>query len=138
MSNSTYQTKQKTVISSALESLKERELTCDEIVDILKMQGTPVGKATLYRFLENLVDVGKVRKTKYPGEKSAKFQYIDEEMNCQSHLHLKCISCGKLIHLGCDFMGGVYDHVLEHHGFVIDNSRTYIMGQCENCRLKEV
>ncbi len=137
MSNFTYKTKQKALISSLLESVKGQELTCDEISDKLKSQGTPVGKATLYRYLENLTDSGKVRKTKYPGEKSAKFQYIDEEMDCNSHLHLKCRECGILIHLGCDFMNEVYGHVLEHHGFVIDYSRTYIMGVCESCRCKE-
>lgn len=134
----TYNTKQKQLISQILTDNMSKDLTCDEIADILKKNGTPVGKATLYRFLENLSQKGLVRKTVSAGTKSATFQLVDKEMCCDSHLHLKCTECGKLIHLGCDFMNGVSSHLLEHHKFKIDNSQTVILGVCENCGKGEV
>lgn len=134
----TYNTKQKQLISQILSENRNQDLTCDEIGDILKEKGTPVGKATLYRYLDSLCKNGLARKTVSANTKSATFQLVDKEMSCETHLHLKCTGCGKLIHLGCDFMNGVSSHVLEHHKFRIDNSQTVILGVCENCAKGEV
>lgn len=133
MSGSSYNTKQKQLITKLLIDNKTHQFTCEEISDLLKNNGTPVGKATLYRYLEKLSVTGEVRKFIEPGSKSAYFQYIDNELNCKEHLHLMCTDCGKLIHLGCDFMNGVGEHILNHHKFRIDNSKTVIYGLCENC-----
>ena len=134
----TYNTKQKQLISDILIENKSRDLTCDEIADVLKDRGTPVGKATLYRYLERLNKDGSIRKTVAPGAKSATFQFIDKEMRCESHLHLKCTGCGQLTHLGCDFMNSVSEHVFKHHKFKIDNTQTVILGLCEKCSQEEV
>lgn len=131
-----YNTRQKQIILDCLKENSHRLLTCDEISDILKASGTPVGKATLYRFLDSLVLSGDARKLSDDSKKCAAYQLIDKEMDCHSHMHLKCTDCGKLIHLGCDFMSGVGEHILEHHQFRIDNSRTVIFGLCSACSEK--
>lgn len=133
MANSTYNTKQKKLIKTILTDNKHRQLTCDEISDMLKNEGTPVGKTTVYRFLQKLSESGEVRKFTDTDGKSTSFQYIDKELNCEGHLHLRCTECGKLFHLGCDFMNGVGEHIQKHHRFKIDNSKTVILGLCENC-----
>lgn len=133
MSKVTYNTRQKKLIYDLLLKNRHSQLSCESIVDLLKEEGTPVGKTTVYRFLEALSLKGEVRKYVDSQEKTAVYQYIDKSLNCESHLHLKCISCGKLIHLGCEFMDSVGEHVLKHHNFRIDNSRTVILGCCEEC-----
>lgn len=133
MSVTVYNTKQKKFIEKILHDNKDTQLTCEQIVDLLKSHNTPVGKATVYRFLENLTVRGEVRKSLSTDGKSSAYQFIDKSMNCDAHLHLKCTSCGKLIHLGCEFMHGVDEHVRQHHAFRIDNSKTVILGLCENC-----
>lgn len=129
----TYNTKQKQIIYNFLSENSSELLTCDEILDGLKQQSTPVGKATLYRFLDMLVSSGDARKVMDESKKSAAYQLLDKEMNCDGHMHLKCISCGSLVHLGCDFMHSVGEHILKHHEFRIDNSRTLIYGLCNKC-----
>ena len=136
MSKIKYNTKQKQLIYDYLLSNREKLLSCDEISDNLKTMGTPVGKATLYRFLDSLVTSGDARKIVDEGKKSAAYQLLDKEMNCHSHMHLKCTCCGALTHLGCDFMNTVGEHIFEHHKFKIDNSKTLIYGLCSECSEK--
>lgn len=133
MSGSTYNTKQKQTILSLLEENKDRQFSCEEITEALKNNGTPVGKTTVYRFLDNLESKGIVRKFTFTDTKISSYQYIDEQLNCHEHMHLKCVCCGNLVHLGCDFMSEVGKHILEHHKFRVDNSKTVILGLCEKC-----
>lgn len=136
MSTVTYNTKQKKLILDLMIKEKNRQLSCDEITYILLNQNTPVGKTTVYRQLEKLVADGVIKKTNVHNSKSFLYQYIDRELNCDAHLHLRCTNCGKYIHLGCDFMNKVNEHISEHHDFIVDNSNTEILGVCGGC-LKE-
>lgn len=131
--NSTYNTRQKKIIEIFLKENSGEQYTCDEISEKLKNEGTPVGKTTVYRYIEKLTAEGKVRKITGGLSKSAHYQYIDEKMNCNSHMHLKCLKCGKFIHLSCDFLDGITEHVYKQHCFRIDNSKTVIYGLCDKC-----
>ncbi len=132
MRKETYNTKQKQLIFEILEKNNETQLSCDEISDLLKNQGTPVGKTTVYRFVEKLTSEGVLRK--FENSKFASYQLIDKNLCCDEHMHLKCTSCGKFIHLGCDFMSEVGKHVAEHHNFTVDNSKTVLLGICDQCK----
>ena len=77
---------------------------------------------------------GTVRKYSFDGKTCACFQYIDEEQSCHNHFHLKCLNCGKLIHLNCDHLAEISSHIAEHHGFLIDSSQTVFYGVCAECR----
>ncbi|MBO5936404.1 MAG: transcriptional repressor [Clostridia bacterium] len=136
MSRITYNTKQKQIIYDFLLNNQQVLLTCDEISDALKESGTPVGKATLYRFLDALVSSSQARKVIDENKKCAAYQLLDKEMKCDCHMHLKCTDCGSLVHLGCDFMHSVGEHILNHHQFKIDNSKTLIYGVCSKCSEK--
>lgn len=129
----TYNTKQKQIILSFLKENYAEQFSCETVSDMLRDAGTPVGKTTVYRYLEKLAESGKARKITGGNSKSALYQYIDEEMNCHSHMHLKCLKCGDFVHLGCDFMHGVNEHILNHHHFTVDNSKTVLYGICEKC-----
>ena len=131
-----YNTKQKQIIYDFLLLNSDKLLTCDEISDSLKLLGTPVGKATLYRFLDSLVLSGDIRKVADENKMSCAYQLIDKNLECHSHMHLKCTECGMIKHLGCEFMADVGTHILKHHQFRIDNSKTLIYGLCSDCSEK--
>lgn len=137
MAKAVYNTKQKQTIYDFLCQYKDSLLTCDEIADLLKRSGTPVGKATLYRYLDSLVSSGDARKIVDSDKKGAAYQLINHELNCKEHMHLKCVVCGELQHLGCEFMDSVGEHILNHHNFKIDNAKTVIYGVCGKCCEKE-
>lgn len=131
--NNGYKTKQKESLLSFLIKNKDKHTNVREISDFLKFEGTPMGTATIYRQLEKLVEQGMVRKYILDGSTGACFQYIDEKDCCNEHFHLKCISCGQLIHINCDYLSGINKHIFEHHGFTVDSSQTVFYGKCSEC-----
>ena len=57
-----YRTKQRARILEYLKSNKEMHITADMIIDHFKKVGNPVGKATVYRYLDNLLEENIIRK----------------------------------------------------------------------------
>lgn len=123
---------------SVLLCLKQNEnihMTAEDIAETLKKNGIAVSVATIYRQLEKLVSSGKVRKYVTSPEEPACYQYMnDRNAACTKHFHLKCTSCGKLFHVSCPYLDKLENHILAHHGFSVDNTRTVLYGVCENCR----
>ncbi|MGN1417928.1 MAG: Fur family transcriptional regulator [Acutalibacteraceae bacterium] len=137
MSESAYKTKQRATILKCLKENEKRAYCVDEIVDLLKARGEAVGRTTVYRYVDALSKSGKLRRFAEDGKRSVTYQYIENCEECSEHMHLKCLACGKLIHLDCDFMNGVSEHIMAHHGFCVDNSRTTILGLCADCINKQ-
>ncbi len=126
-----YKTKQREVILDYLKKCQDGHVTIDEVTDHLKREGNKVGRTTIYRYMEKLTDEGFLRKYYIEEGMGACYQYQGE--HCCSHFHLKCIKCGRLFHISCDFISGIEAHVYEHHHFRIDNSKTVLYGTCEGC-----
>lgn len=130
---SRYNTAQRNEIVSCLAQAKGH-LSAADIVSRLAEAGSSVSTATVYRQLEKLAAEGLVVKSTPEGERSACFELVDShechETRCY---HLKCESCGKLIHLDCNEVDELCHHLLEEHGFRIDTKRTVIFGTCESC-----
>ena len=137
MPNNEYQTKQKQSVLQCLKANSDRALTADELTALLHDAGAQIGKTTVYRCLDKLVGGGLVRRFSAGRGQSATFQLMEQHQNCGEHLHLKCSGCGRFIHLDCDVMADVNDHVLEHHGFWIDNRKSLLFGLCKDCLEKE-
>lgn len=129
----TYKTRQKECILAFLEQNREKHLTVDDMISYLKINETPVGKSTVYRYLDVLVGRGVVRKYMIEEGKGACYQFIEDKIACSEHFHLKCSECGQLFHVECERLEGINEHVLEHHKFVIDNSKTVYYGMCNKC-----
>jgi len=132
-SNSGYNTKQKEKLLEYLIANKDKHTNVQTISAFMAEEGTPLGTATIYRRLDKLVDEGIVRKYVIDGKTGACYQYIDGERDCHEHFHLKCVCCDKLIHIDCDHLAGISRHILEHHGFCVDSSKTVFYGKCADC-----
>lgn len=135
-----YQTKQKSQILEYFEKHANAHLTAAELVQALTENGTPIGAATVYRTLERLETEGLVRRYTLDERGGACWQYAGaqtEAQHCHAHFHLKCIECGALLHVDCEYLQGIGKHILAHHGFVVDHSRTVLYGLCEHCREKK-
>ena len=138
MKNSSgYNTRQKEKLLDYLISNKDKHTNVQKISAYLTAEGTPVGVATIYRQLDKLVENGLVRRYTIDGKTGACYQYIDESQDCMSHFHLKCIKCERLIHIDCGHLKGISEHILAHHGFTVDSSKTVFYGVCEACMEEE-
>lgn len=132
--NTMYNTKQKEILLKFLRENSSEHITVQKICNFMNNAGTPVGTATVYRQLDKLVEQGLVRKYLLDGRSGACYQYTENNGECCDHYHLKCVNCGKLIHLDCEFLHNINSHIFEHHGFIVDNSKTVFYGQCGECR----
>ena len=126
-----YKTKQRLIIEGFLKERAGEHLTADDIVFMLEQRGRPVGKATVYRCLERLMEQGMVKRYAFGEGKSASYEYQEEAE--KGRYHLKCCGCGELTHLECELLDRLPEHILEHHGFTLDAGQTVLMGRCEKC-----
>ena len=76
---------------------------------------------------------GVIRRFETPGVKSFVYQYANHHDNCDSHYHLKCVKCGRLIHLECSKLDEVRAHIISEHDFIIGCGESVIYGQCTAC-----
>lgn len=128
-----YSTKHQEELLEYMKSTSGKHVTAGDICMHLRSEGRNIGTATVYRQLEKMVDDGVVNKYIIDEGSSACYEYVahgHKEGNCY---HLKCEACGKLIHLGCEEIKALNEHIKEHHGFTINPRRTVFYGICEDC-----
>lgn len=128
-----YNTKQREIILNYIKENSEKYISADDILKYINKNKSIVGLTTVYRYLNILVENGLVRKDYFEDLGKYFYQYVGKDNDCDSHSHLKCNNCGKLIHLKCSHIDNVSKHLLEEHGFSINNSKTVLYGTCEKC-----
>ena len=139
MAEKKYKTKQREELESYLKTIPEKHFTVQDICAHFREEGRNIGTTTVYRQLESLVDEGIVNKYNIDANSPACFEYVaggehDSDGIC---FHAKCEECGKLIHLHCEEILKIRDHLSEDHGFVLDPKRTVFYGLCEECGKEE-
>ena len=130
-SRGTYNTRQKARILDYLIEHEQRRLTVDEVVQRLAERGTSVGKTTVYRQLEALAEQGTVHK--YAADGVTCYQYFRDAEECKRHSHMVCTGCGDLLHVECDLMKQLFEHMRDEHGFALDSDRSVLYGRCARC-----
>jgi Fur family ferric uptake transcriptional regulator len=129
-------TMQKNRILNCLIEHKNQHITAEEIMDIQKQKGTPVGKATVYRFLKQLENEGYVKKYSITEGISACYQYLGNDSLCNEHYHLMCNLCGDVIHFESSIIGEFVNSIYKENGFLIDERKTVFYGTCRACSTK--
>lgn len=133
MDGKTYKTKQRSQLLDYFENHSEQ---CFSAKELIKNPEINLGEATIYRSLTKFVDDGLVKKFISPDSDAAFYQYNAPSHECKNHFHLKCLSCGELIHMECSMMNEITSHVQNNHNFAIDNSKTVLYGLCNGCNQK--
>ena len=128
-----YRTRQQGALEEYFRANPDVCVTADELYLYFLNRGEKIGKATIYRILDRMVESGSIRKFLSDGGEGASYQCNDGNRGCPTHFHLKCTRCGAVIHMDCDFMEEFNRHIMEHHRFRVDNGRTIIYGLCEEC-----
>ena len=131
-----YITEQKTRLLDFLREHGEQSYTIDEIMSKMREQGndTLPGKSTLYRLMNHLCDEGKVKKFVREGSRGFAYQAFIGE-HCTTHLHMKCISCGRLLHLGHEISDELLEKIKSVSDFSVSESETVLFGNCADCKI---
>ncbi len=134
-SRSKYKTKQRELLIGYLESVEGTHITVSDVCDYFKARGEGIGQSTVYRQLESLVDEGVVNKYIIDTNSPACFEYNGHEKHNDGEtcFHCKCEKCGSLIHLKCEELCEIQDHLFKEHRFKLDPKRTVFYGLCEKC-----
>lgn len=137
MSKGEYRTRQREAILRYLSERPGTHMTVSELQRGLDLQDIHIGMTTIYRTMDRLVSENLVRKYDLGNGKSACFEYLNEETRQHpGEYHLRCEDCGRLIHLHCDHMNAIIDHIQDGHGFSLDPARTVFYGVCAECQQK--
>lgn len=122
-----YNTKQKADILLIIKK-QNKEFTVKNIYNELNKK---VGLTTIYRFIDKLVQDNKLNKyiTK---DNITYYQYLNE-CDMDNHFFLKCDKCGTLIHIDCDCINDLSNHIYNHHKFKLNKDNIIINGICEEC-----
>ncbi len=135
---STYRTEQKKILTEFLSSHRDESFTVDEIELNLRLEhGENIhlpGRSTIYRLIYRLESEGQVRKFIKPNERKASYQFFDGG-HCDSHLHLKCTDCGKLLHMEESVSEELIKQISRFNDFSIDEE-TVLYGRCALCNKK--
>ncbi len=131
-----YKTKQRDLILSYFLEHKTQHTTADDILDYFRRAQNPIGKSTVYRYLNILVNQGIVKKYSIEEGDCACYQYCEECRNYNNIFHLKCSKCGKVIHIECNTLVKLNDDIFKRFNFKVDSSKTILYGLCENCSEK--
>ena len=125
--NDSYNTKQKELI---LEEIKKQkgEFTIKDIYTNLKNK---TGLTTVYRFVDKLFKDEKLNK--FIGNDNITYYEYLEDCSESNHFYLKCIYCKKLIHIDCDCITELSNHILKKHKFRPSKEHIIINGICQEC-----
>ena len=121
-----YNTKQKDLILSVIKKEKH-EFTIKDIYS--KLDG--IGLTTIYRLVDKLVE-NKVLNKSISKDNITYYQYL-EKCDCENHFYLKCDNCGDMIHIDCDCIEDLKNHIHKEHKFNLSNEHIIINGLCKKC-----
>ena len=129
-----YNTRQKRELLAFLRERNMQHFSVDDVVFEMQDRGEKIGRSTVYRYLELLAEQGSVRK--YQSVQGiTQYQHVEDDSRCDSHFHMMCSRCGNLMHVDCDLMRTMSEHLVKDHGFLLDPRETILVGVCQKCRM---
>ena len=127
----TYKTEGKQKVLELFRENSHRSGTVSEVYSSLKDCG--IGKSSVYRLISEYEKAGLI--TPVPGlGKDGEHYRFAEQGSCREHLHLKCMECGKLVHLDKATSGAISDNLLSQAGFSLDGAAV-LSGKCSKCAI---
>lgn len=131
-----YRTEQRAALEAFFKRNTGRALSAEEIACLLSENGGAPGKSTIYRLLQKMAGEGVIKRYARTGNRGFVYEMTDAHPGCPDHLHLKCVACGRLIHLNPDETERALTS-LRAGGFEPDCGRTLILGKCAHCAGEE-
>lgn len=123
-----YQTEQRKRLFDFFAAHHDREFAVEDIAKAV----TGISKSAIYRNINWLVETGSVNRSQRGGTRKFLYQYLGED--CVSHLHLRCDTCGNLLHMEAKALEQLEKVVSESCNFSLDKRKTVLLGSCGSCK----
>lgn len=88
-----------------------------------------VHRATIYRTLQSLVELGVLAHTHVPD--GATIYHL--AVGAHGHTHLQCARCGRMFDIPIDWLAELADRVDQRLGFALDPGHAALLGTCRDC-----
>lgn len=121
-------TRQRTAVGDLLSQV-DGFRSAQELHELLRKQGDPVGLTTVYRHLQALVEAGDVDVLR-PGDGEAVYRRCASERH---HHHLVCRTCGRSVEIDGPEVERWLRRVVEQHGFREVTHSLELFGTCAAC-----
>lgn len=102
--------------------------TAADLVEAARSRRLNIGRATIFRALELLLDLGLVERLDLP---SGEHAYVACEP--AHHHHVVCSSCGRSAEIDDAGLRAVVDDVARRTGYLVDTHRLELFGTCPAC-----
>jgi len=111
-----------------LEALQKKPQSVLQIFNSIQSKNSTIDKATIYRILANLIELGVVKEINLGGRESCY-----ELSYCEHHHHLVCENCGQVEDVKlCEDM--ILREVQKRSDFKIKNHSLEFFGICNKCQ----
>ncbi len=121
------------VLSIFLENEGEH-LTADEVYDKLSHKNSHISKATIYRTVDLLKEMGFLSKVNF-GDGMERYEV--KNRNVHQHHHLICTRCGQIYEIKEDLLEEVEKLIEKRTGFKILDHQLNFYGICPKCQASE-
>lgn len=111
---------------------RDGHFTSAELLSAARERGLPIGRATVFRVLDVLLELGVVERIDLP---SGEHAYVACEAS--HHHHVVCSHCGRTTEFPDADLLSVVDGIERRTGYRIDVHRLELFGLCAACRAEE-
>ena len=118
---------QRSLVFEAVNKL-QCHATADEIYKIIVKEHPNVSRATVYRNLNLLSEMGDIRKIEIPGG-ADRFDHL-----CHDHCHVKCEKCGRFFDVDMEYITGLEKSIKNDRGFTFTGYDIIFRGVCPDCQ----
>lgn len=120
-------TPQRAAVLGALEE-QGRALTAGEVADELRRDHPTLGRATVFRTLDALVEAGMAQRFEREGH-----VYAYASCSGRHHHHLICTGCSRITEIDEAVVRSVVERLARHHGFTVAHETLDFYGTCRRC-----
>jgi Fur family ferric uptake transcriptional regulator len=128
-------TRARRAVIEILDSTDEH-LAADEIVARAEASAPGVHRATVYRALATLGDLGLVTHTHVGGSATVYHLALPtpSSTTTSAHAHLQCTNCQVVIDIPADALDSLIARADREVGFLVEPHHAALLGLCGNCR----
>ena len=108
----------------------QKHATADEIYEAIISEHPNISRATVYRNLKLLSEMGEIRRLEITGGPDS----FDHRVH--NHCHVKCEKCGRLFDVDMDYISGLENNIRDSRGFDFTGYDIIFRGICPECKAK--
>jgi Fur family transcriptional regulator, ferric uptake regulator len=120
-------TSQRLIVLEALRQSR-RTVTASDLFDRLRTRHPLIGRATVFRSLDSLVEAGLAQRFERPGH-----VYSYAACSMRHHHHLVCTSCDATEEIDEDAIAMLSAELTRRHGFTVHHGTLDFYGTCARC-----